>query len=448
MSNVQVLKSQIRPTTIKNKAALAVLKNAIWVYFFLLIFEGALRKWVLPSLSTPLLIVRDPVGIFILIYSLGSGLFPKSNGYLRASFFFGAIGIILAMAVGHRNLYVALFGARIFLIHFPLIFVMGHLFTREDVIKMGKVLIYISIPMTLLIAIQFYSPQSAFVNRGIGEDSNGAGFAGALGYFRPPGTFSFTNGNSAFYSFVSAFLFYFWLNQKFIKKIILIIATVAFIAAIGYSISRTIFFQAMVAILFVLIAVSFKPKYLPSFIIGAFFIGIMITALSSLSVVNKATEAFSSRFESANKREGGVEGVFLDRFLGGSLNALKQSPNYPFLGMGIGLGTAAGAVIQTGQATFLIDEGEWGRIVGEMGPLLGLLIIFMRCFLGIQLLRNSFNLLRKQDDSLSWMLMSYGFLIILQGGWAQPTNLGFFVIIGGMLLASVKKQQPGVSRSN
>ena len=35
------------------------LKRLIWVYFILLVFEGALRKWFLPGLSTPLLIVRD-----------------------------------------------------------------------------------------------------------------------------------------------------------------------------------------------------------------------------------------------------------------------------------------------------------------------------------------------------------------------------------------------------
>ena len=31
------------------------LKQAIWLYLILLIYEGALRKWVLPDLSTPLL---------------------------------------------------------------------------------------------------------------------------------------------------------------------------------------------------------------------------------------------------------------------------------------------------------------------------------------------------------------------------------------------------------
>ena len=39
------------------------LKIGIWIYFYLLIFEGALRKWFLPSLATPLLVVRDPVAL-------------------------------------------------------------------------------------------------------------------------------------------------------------------------------------------------------------------------------------------------------------------------------------------------------------------------------------------------------------------------------------------------
>ena len=40
------------------------IKQMIWLYFFLLIFEGALRKWFLPFLATPLLVVRDLCGVF------------------------------------------------------------------------------------------------------------------------------------------------------------------------------------------------------------------------------------------------------------------------------------------------------------------------------------------------------------------------------------------------
>ena len=44
-----------------------LIKRLIWLYLFLLIGEGILRKWVLPGLSEPLLIIRDPlvIGIYL-----------------------------------------------------------------------------------------------------------------------------------------------------------------------------------------------------------------------------------------------------------------------------------------------------------------------------------------------------------------------------------------------
>ena len=40
-----------------------LLKKLFWAYFLLLIFEGALRKWVMPQLSAPLLLIRDPLAL-------------------------------------------------------------------------------------------------------------------------------------------------------------------------------------------------------------------------------------------------------------------------------------------------------------------------------------------------------------------------------------------------
>ena len=42
------------------------IRQLLWIYFWLLIFEGALRKWILPGLSNPLLLVRDPVALLAL----------------------------------------------------------------------------------------------------------------------------------------------------------------------------------------------------------------------------------------------------------------------------------------------------------------------------------------------------------------------------------------------
>ena len=42
-------------------------KNIIYIFLFLLLFEGAIRKWIFPSLATPLLIIRDPFAILLVI---------------------------------------------------------------------------------------------------------------------------------------------------------------------------------------------------------------------------------------------------------------------------------------------------------------------------------------------------------------------------------------------
>ena len=61
----------------------AFIKKLIWVYFLLLLFEGALRKWFLPGLSQGLLIIRDPIVIWIYYLCYAQGVFPLNNKYLK-----------------------------------------------------------------------------------------------------------------------------------------------------------------------------------------------------------------------------------------------------------------------------------------------------------------------------------------------------------------------------
>ena len=46
------------------------LRRMIWRYFVLLIGEGALRKWILPSLGAPLLVIRDPLVLLIYLQAV------------------------------------------------------------------------------------------------------------------------------------------------------------------------------------------------------------------------------------------------------------------------------------------------------------------------------------------------------------------------------------------
>ncbi len=412
------------------------LKVWIWIYFFLWIFEGGLRKWVIPALSQPLLLVRDPIVLWLIILCIKRGLF-KPGIYLKGTVVLGILSIITAMALGHGNIYVALYGARILLLYFPMIFVIAAVFNQEDVIRMGKVLLYIAIPMALLIGLQFYSPQSAWVNKSVSGGDEGAGFSGALGYFRPPGTFSFTNGNTLFFSLLAPYLLYFWLNAKNVNRMILIAATGALVVAIPLSISRALFFQVALSILFLLLAIMRNPKYAGKIILGAFFVVIALLVLSQVSFFKTATEAFSTRFEGANEAEGGVGSVLGDRFLGQLLNGILGAQDQSAFGFGIGSGTPLGVLLLNDDRVSRMADFEWMREIGELGSM-GLFVIALRVGLSLKLAIASYRKLAL-SDMLPWLLMSVAILAVTQGSWHQPTALGFFSLAGGLWLASLKR---------
>ncbi len=426
------------------------LKTGIWIYLFLLIFEGALRKWLLPGLATPLLIIRDPIALFLILFSWKENLLGP-NIYLSGSILLGIIGFFTAIFLGHGNLFVALFGARVFILHFPVIFIIGRVFNKYDVIKVGKVILSISIPMTCLIILQFYSPQSAWVNRGVGGDLNGAGFnGGALGYFRPPGVFSFTNGNTLFYSLVASFVFYFWINPKWINRILLISSSICLFIAIPISISRTLLFQVVLSLVFASVALMSNPKFLGRLAVAILASTVVIILLSKMPVFSTAIQAFSVRFENASEYEGGLKGTLGNRFLGSMTGSFSNFVNLPFFGYGMGMGTNAGSQLLTGRVNFLIAEEEWPRLIGEMGTLLGFFAILIRVGLSIKITAACYRKI-KLNESLAWMVLSFEILLLVKGQLGQPVSLGFFTMGGGLVIAALKSGKnilEEISRNN
>lgn len=348
----------------------------------------------------------------------------------------GLIGTFTALTIGHGNLFVALFGVRILVLQFPLIFAIGRIFDWEDVIKIGRAMLWISIPMTILIAVQFYSPQSAWVNRGVGGDTSGAGFSGALDYFRPPGTFSFTTGVVSFYGLLAAFVFYFWLHSYTVNRIVLIAATGGLLISIPLSISRSAFFEVALSLSFSIVAAWKKPKYISRMIGAAVVVFVIYQLIRNQSFFATSTEAFNARFEGATESEGGLNGLFLDRFFGGMISAVQDAPNIPFFGYGIGIGTNVGSNLLTGQSLFLMGEGEWSRLIGEMGLLLGFTVIIVRIATTVKITKLAMRQL-KTTDALAWMMLSFSFVLLLQAQWGQPTTLGFSVFSAGLTVAAL-----------
>ena len=422
----------------ENLISYSSIKFTIWIYLSLVLFEGALRKWILPQLSSPLLIIRDPIAIIILYQAFKKNLI-ENNFILFIFISISILSIPIAVVYGHGNLIVALFGARIFFLHMPLIFIIGKVFTISDVIKYGKYLIILSIPTTILLSIQFYSPQSSFVNIGVAGDTNGSGFGAVGDYFRPAGLFSFTSGNVCFYCLSLCYILSFWISKEiYVNQLVLIISTLFFVVAVPICVSRTLLFQIVISFIFVLLAVAGNKRLLFKILLFIIFLALFYPIINGLSSFQESSDVLTERFTSANESEGGLHGVLIDRFLGGLWGAIFSDNAYklPYWGLGIGMGTNVGAQLLAGKTIFLISEGEWGRLVGELGLLFGISLILARCYLGIELLIKSYKKI-KNNNIFPWMLMSYGFLLILQNQLGSPNSLGFTVTLGGLALASL-----------
>src|SRR3984893_14824121 len=172
----------------------------IWLYFVLLIAEGALRKWIFPSLTAPLLVIRDPLVLLIYIQAVRCRRFPFSGPMvvyflLLISFILLALFQMIA-GIGGGPL-VAIYGLRTNFLHLPLIFVISQVFSYADVIKLGRWTLMLSVPMAGLMIWQFLSPPDSWINAATMADAQQISFA--LGKIRPAGTFSFATGVAKFF---------------------------------------------------------------------------------------------------------------------------------------------------------------------------------------------------------------------------------------------------------
>ena len=201
---------------------------------------------------------------------------------------------------------------------------------------------------------------------------------------------------------------------------------------------RTIFFYYALVLGFTIVAVALSGQAIRNFLIGSVIVAALFLGVSQLDLFQDAREVFDARWRMATEIEGGddgVTGVLTHRVGGAFLRGLKTIPEVPFFGVGIGIGTNVGAKLATGDRAFLIAEDAWSSTVGEFGPVLGGLLIFLRIVLAtimtLTAVRQSF-----QKNTLPLILCSSVLPAIVIGGTAQPTALGFMVFSGGLLLAA------------
>jgi hypothetical protein len=408
-----------------------IIRHLIWLYIALWLVEGGLRRWFLPGLATPLLLVRDPVVIAIYALALSKNLFV-SNGFIFSGIVLAALCVFNALLLGHGNLAVALYGARCDFLHVPLIFIMGRVLGPKDILALAKVGVWLVIPYSLLMVAQFYAPQDAWVNRGVGGSSDGAGFSGALDRFRPPGTFSFITGPAVLYPLFTACWFVALLRGK-LPLWLMMGSGLAILVAVPVSISRSLFLGvAMVALAGVATLIISQRLSFGIVLKVLSAVVLMSFIAAQLPAFKDGMEAFNARWEGSTVEEGGFKTSILDRFMHDLTDSFSRVHDS---GLGTGYSTNVGQKIMTADVGFGASESEWGRLLYDNGVVLGILLVGYRVALTLAILMAALRGCR--HGALSGLVFaSAGLLLLLNGQWGQATTLGSAIICGGLTLAA------------
>ncbi|MGI8431926.1 MAG: hypothetical protein ACR2MW_06520 [Chthoniobacterales bacterium] len=420
------------------------IRRLIWLYLALLILEGALRKWIIPQFSAPLLIIRDPVVCLIYLLALRARLFPFNTYIITLiviAILSAAAGILALSqyAVMKTVLLITAYGVRSDFLHLPLIFIIPAVMDLEDVKRVGWWTIMGMVPMALLMAAQFSASPDSFINStaGLGE---GMQLGAGGGKIRPPGPFSFISGAVYYLSAVAAFMLHAILARLPYKKWQLVAAAAALFVGMAVSGSRSTVLAVGVVVASLALIVIMRPSLAGK--VGRYILiaAVVLWLTSYLPLFRQGLGILSDRFaEGAESSETTVVHGLFSRVAGGFIEGAQVVTRAPLGGFGLGVGTNGGANFLVGHAEVLLAENEWSRILLESGPILGLAFLLWRCAITYRIGRLAVRQLT-YGNTLPLFLFSAAFFVLLEGPFGQPTSLGFAVALGGLSLAARRRE--------
>ncbi|MBC7450862.1 MAG: O-antigen ligase family protein, partial [Cytophagales bacterium] len=344
----------------KKEAAGRSINNAIFLFYILLFVEGILRKWVLPSLSSPLFFIKDPVLLYMYWVCWKNKLFPKTVLF-QSSVILALLYLLLSLTqmIIYTTPFVAsVYGWRNYFMYMPLAFIIQKHMTKKDLIRIAKFTCYIGIAIAILTYIQFLNSPDAYINNNAGENS-GASFTVIGDIVRPYGPFSFVSGMAFFTpSLLVMLLFNYFLpvKDRFLSGWMYVICFFAFASNLAVSGSRGTYGNVVILVVSLicgLLLFAHKQKGIKSLFV---IISIGSLALIIYSIVfSTQIDIINERFEVASEAEGSLASRYATSFI----RSEEISANLPVWGVGIGAGSAGANYLATGVADFSISESDW-----------------------------------------------------------------------------------------
>lgn len=365
------------------------------------VFEGALRKWVSPSLTTPLVLLRDSLALAGSTYSIISGAFRRNVLAGQVLFLWCATVVIwgllqLLVLGGDAIVYIA--GLRFWLLY--LFFAIGAALqmSDHDLHRIRLCVVWMVMLMTPLVVMQHLLPPSSPLNRQVEGDESEI-FTVVHDIVRTTGTFSFTAGYTTFLAFATPLVLALisgGRKGKSLKTGWLLPVSGLVISTVVSGSRGALMFFGVLAVTYIL-ATFVQPRFLKIrrlAALGAFICALLVIA----ATFGRAIDATQTRFEEAALAESLPDRVAIT-FLG-NMDVYGRAT---FLGNGIGLGSNFAANYLGAAHDFLLAEQETSRVILE-GGLLGIAYLGLKIFVAAIGLWKSYSVMRRTGDVLCLLL--------------------------------------------
>lgn len=425
----------------------------VLVVYLLAIFEGALRKYVLPELGQYIFFVRDPFVAWAYLVATRWQLWPRGVVLWRVAQWAALLGaglLVLQIAFGPPSdlrLLLGVYGWRAYFFYTPLAFLVGSTFERDDLRRLARMTLLLALPISLLVTVQFFSSPSAPINVGTAEDKllQFQNLVVDTTHVRPAGPFSSNVGQQQFDTTAFAMLLALAISPAARRRLglgTLIAGGSAVLTCVALSGSRGTILQTAMILLFALplalLARDGATRARAALIPLALGLG---AVLLYPIVFPESFTAFMLRWTTAQHNESEIGGVF-GRALIGFIDFARLTDAVPPLGFGLGFGGNAAVLLKAtidGVRPGVYAETDYARHMVDLGVVCGVAYMLLRVVVVAWLLRRVVRATRAASDPLPLMLFAYAGYVILIG---QITGNGSINVYGwlftGVCLAACR----------
>jgi len=404
----------------------------IFATLVLLVIEGGLRKWAMPSAQKALFFIRDPFALACLYLAVRHQFLRWSPltlviCSLGTAFIFLAAYHIIAL---NLSPVVAGYGWRNYFLYASFALVMAAVLRRSEVIGLIRWSLWMALPMAVLGYVQWTSPSNAWVNQSIG---GGEAFTVAQGVVRTNGTFTFTTGFVCFAGATFAALAAAAFTTD-IRRWLVVAGGIAAATCLATSGARTAFVHAALSGVTVVACEMFRPlaRQRPVIYLGAFSLTVGLVGALWL-FYPRALDLMSERSSAAARVEDPTA-----RALGLLTGGFASMEAAGYFGHGLGISTGGGSSVATGQRSFTLAEEEFPRVVLECGLVLGMSYMILRFALAAWLILAAIRCVRRNDDPLPLLLAPFPVVLLAVGQLTMQGSVnGYGWIYTGLTLAAI-----------